>query len=387
VQDLENILTWDGDGDYVDDIFDNLASGLQDVGLVRIPGAIEPEHSRLLKTIVTRFPMTIQNLGNRQSASIPYPLQPTRAKLLSLVLGRRKALEWRRALAIRTEYDTIQSTFPVEKKVTLTTGDVFRWLDTHGFFPRPPVRPPQLPAKAEASQSTAHAINLPAIFCSVCGVNVQHHNPISGNHYRNLNETNGYRCSPELERRRTPVIHVYALVAPSGAQHGSSQSSGSIIMQSTPHELLAVAHPQLTRFVDHEVAFLSLCYNRSPQQASSRLGRLLPGIDSTEVAEVIAPHALLAIVLEKVVKDLVKDALQVAVDMQARTKTVVSAGSSNGSPISLLTPTHVLQGLLWRDIGQGTKREALCKCFSRLGTLLQVEIAGDRSSNIFQRSQ
>ncbi|KAF8527474.1 hypothetical protein BU17DRAFT_81645 [Hysterangium stoloniferum] len=386
VQDLENTLPWDGDSDYVDDIFNRLAPGLQDVGLVRAPGAIEPEHSRLLKTIVARFPMTMQ--GNRQSASIPYPLQPTRAKLLNLVPGRRKALEWRRALAIRVEYNTVQSTYPMEKKVTFTTGEVFRWLDSHGLFPRPPVRRPQLPASTEASQSTSHAINLPAVFCPVCGVNVQHHNPISGKHYRNFNETNGYRCSPELERRRTPIIHVYALVAPSGAQHGSSHMSGSIIMQSTPRELLAVAHPQLTRFVSHEVALLSLpCYSRSQQQAPSLLGRLLPGKDGKEVAEVLAPHALLAIALEKVVRDLVKDALQVAVDMQARTKAVIPAGSSNGSPVSLLTPTHLLQGLLWRDIGQGNKREALCKCFSRLGTLLQVEIAGDRSSNILQRSQ
>lgn len=185
----------------------------------------------------------------------------------------------------------------------------------------------------------------------------------------------GFECPPEMERRRGPIIHVYTLLAPSRTPHWPAHS-GRISLTSNPRDLTAVAHPQLTRLVRQEVASLSLsCFHvasGTEGDAEMLLDRgFVLGRNRQEVDETLSPHALVAITLEQLVKDLVRGALQVAREMHSRTKAVHS-GAREDAPPPLLTPTHVLQGLLIKEADLGGPKEALFKYFSRVGTLLAM---------------
>jgi hypothetical protein len=281
-------------------------------------------------------------------------------------------------LAIRTEYDILHASSGSEDLVNLTTADVYRWLDADGKFPRPRIRTAKPPPQDMAAQPTiapSQPLNVPPRFCSVCGVSVYGHTPgvrvIPEN--QTVTQMIGYQCSSEMERRRTPIIHVYTLLAPSRTPLRSAPS-GHISLASNPRDFVTVARPQLTQLVRQEVMSLS-CSGVIPEtERDSGLiidHGILTGRTRREVDEKLASHALLAITLEQVVKDLVRGALQVAREMQTLTK-ASSLGTREDMPTALLTPTHVLQGLLIKEADLGGPKEALFKCFSRMGTLLAV---------------
>jgi len=105
-----------------------------------------------------------------------------------------------------------------------------------------------------------------------------------------------------------------------------------------------------------------------------RNNELSLGSSPKEMDDILAPHAYLGLVVKSVIRDLVNNGLQVAREMQSRTK---AATPENATQVALLTPIHILEGLVIKDVSQGGgRREALSKCFSRIGTVLQAEGAG-----------
>ncbi|KAF8526153.1 hypothetical protein JB92DRAFT_1188905 [Gautieria morchelliformis] len=395
VQDTVNTVPWNGDGDCTrNDVVGSHISSLQHGSLAvreSTSSSSEPEYIRLLRSIVPRFPMTTQDLGTRQTPTLPYILYPSRVKLLSLVPGRRKAIEWSRALAIRTEYDILHTSSGSEDLINLTTADVYRWLDAEGKFPRPRIRTAKPPPQNLAAQPTitpSQPLTVPPRFCSVCGVSVYGHTPGVRviPEKQTVTQIIGYQCSPEMERRRAPIIHVYTLLAPSRTPLRSAPS-GHISLTSNPRDFVTVARPQLTQLVRQEVASLSLCSGVIPEaerDAGLMIDHEIPtGRNRREVDENLASHALLAITLEQVVKDLVRGGLQVAREMQSLTK-ASTLGTREDMPTALLTPTHVLQGLLIKEADLGGPKEALFKCFSRVGTLLALGTSTHSSAGLQQ---
>ncbi|KAF8582829.1 hypothetical protein K439DRAFT_120063 [Ramaria rubella] len=352
-------------------------------------GTSDLEHTTLLKSIVPRFPIGIET---RQPRGLPYMLYPSRTSLLALLPGRRKAIEWGRARAIRTEYDSIPTS---GDKFNLTTGDVYRWLEKEGHFPRPrteSVRPLFQAAAVPSPNPTSQtqSLNASQQFCPVCGVDIHRHTPslfLISQEPLNVGERDGFRCPFSHERRRAPIVHVYALLAPPGMPYWVYQAGQVTFTPSTPHDLVTVAHPHLTRFVRHNVALLSLPRFEVAPALEGNAGlftgnELSLGNNRREVDEALAPHALLAITLERLVKDLVESGVQVAREMQNRTK-AASVGTREPTATSLLTPTHVLQGLLINNTDPGRPKEALFKCFSRVGTVLVA--AGAQKPNNFRQ--
>lgn len=278
-------------------------------------------------------------------------------------------------MAIRTEYDTLHASSAVH----LTTADVYRWLDAEGLFPRPrrrATKPPTPVSTAKSIIAPSQPPNVPPRFCSVCGVSVYHHIPGVRVVSQDSAGTQvvGFHCPPEMERRRTPIIHVYTLLAPSRTAHWTALS-GRITLASNPRDLVTIAHPQLTRLVREEIASLYLSCS-GVMSETERDVQLLP--DSRlplerhrrEIEETLSTDAFLAITLEQLMKDLVRGALQAARDMQSRTK--ASSYETLKDTPTLLTPTHVLQGLLIKEADLGGPKEALFKYLSRVGTLLSV---------------
>lgn len=196
-------------------------------------------------------------------------------------------------------------------------------------------------------------------------------------------QTVGFQCSPEMERHRTPIIHVYTLLAPSKTTHWTPHP-GRISLASSPRDLVTIAHPQLTRLVQQEIMSLSLSCSRVISKVEIDAELLLNsghplGRNRREVDETLSTPAFLAITLERLVKDLVRGGLQVARDMQSRTR-ASSYETRDDTPTLLLTPTHVLQGLLVKEADLGGPKEALFKCLSRVGTLLAVGTTTHRAA-------
>lgn len=343
--------------------------------------------------MIDRAYTQLLDLGTRQWPVLPYTLYPTRIKLLNQVPGRRKAIEagsflsirrlpvtdcqhfqWARALAIRTEFDTLYAPSVCEDNVHLTTADVYRWLNAEGLFPRPRVRtakpPPQVtPAKAITTPS--QPLNVPPRYCPVCGVDVYHHNP--GVRVASEDQLAGFKCPSEVERRRSPIIHVYALLAPTRTARRIAYTGRTCL---NSRDLVTVAHPQLTRLVRQEIASLSLSCFSVVHEAKRDAGLLLDdgfplGRNRREVDETLSTHALLALTLEQLVKDLVRGAVQVAREMHDRTKANHSQ-AREGAPKPVLTPTQVLQGLLIKEADLGGPKEALFKYYSRVGAVLAM---------------
>lgn len=260
-------------------------------------------------------------------------------------------------------------------KAKLSTADVFRWLHSDGLYPKLS-HSVQAPVSAEETvQSEAKAPEVPK-FCPVCGVTLPCHSAMTVGHYRNING----QCSTELERHRAPVMHVYTLLAPSTAP-ATVWNSSQIKFVHKPRDILSIAHPNLLLFAQQRVESLSLtCF----PQISLNSNPLELGDSPDEVATTLLPYGILAVVTKFVVRDIVNGAVQAARDMQTRTKIAGTDGTSSDqhSSTTLLTPSHVLESLVIKDGNQTERQGVFSKCFSRLGTLLQVDTLLSSETNI-----
>ena len=292
---------------------------------------------------------------------------------------------------MRSEYDNLNATSSAsETNISLTTADVYRWLDSEGLFPRhrPKVQKPTPPSKS-AQVMLSPDRNLKALqsFCSVCGVDIRSH-PLTSLPLNSQNQTNdeivGFHCPLELERHRAPLVHACALVAPLRIPYWALPYEGIYdnIISSTPGDLVTLAHPSFTRFVRQEVGCLNLsCFDirhKMERRPCLLQHELTYGSNRQEVDAVLGPYAFLAIILGHVIKDIVGNALQVARSSQSRPQ-IISSKMEGSIQMSLLTPTHVLQGLI-KGAEMGGCKEALFKSLSRVGTALQSNRAATSGS-------
>ena len=177
---------------------------------------------------------------------------------------------------------------------------------------------------------------------------------------------------------------MYTLLA--GVPYWNSKTGMPIVSKTDYGHYVHLANPQLTRFVRREMALMPLSCRPSPLKSDreSRVDQeseLSLGKNGEEVNESLAPQALLALVVERVVKDLINNGVVAAREMQGRTKANILETSLKEPQQSVLTPTHIFQSLVIKDASQGGgKREVLSKCFSRVGTVLQMDGAAASAS-------
>ncbi|KAF8636810.1 hypothetical protein AX17_003248 [Amanita inopinata Kibby_2008] len=97
------------------------------------------DHPMLLDELVVKFPMTLRESKTSRisQSSLPYKLVSTPAQLESLTTGRRKAIEWGRAKALRDAYielATSRSRVKLPSYTLPSIGDVYVWLSENGHF-------------------------------------------------------------------------------------------------------------------------------------------------------------------------------------------------------------------------------------------------------------
>ncbi|TFY82298.1 hypothetical protein EWM64_g1713 [Hericium alpestre] len=151
----------------------------------------DPSHVAILKSLVSRFPLTQRDVKGRNAPQVPYKLISSPTHFRNLVVGRRKAIEWARAQALKQSYEehVRQSSSPAY--VHLSTADVFRWLEDEGLYLRPAPPQPALedPSTGNVEKAVASPEAKPDSFCAACGLNLIVHpqygppDPAMGQHH------------------------------------------------------------------------------------------------------------------------------------------------------------------------------------------------------------
>ncbi|KAI0339014.1 hypothetical protein BDW22DRAFT_1336945, partial [Trametopsis cervina] len=139
----------------------------------------EPDYSIKLRAILPRFPMTAKDSKGRPSPQVPYTLVSSPAQLHSLVYGRRKAIEWGRAHALRSAYAQELANSPNASDnppVPLSTGDVLHWLEDEDLLTRK-AKPSSLPGVRKQKLRPAVKMTEPPseMYCRFCGLHFHLH--------------------------------------------------------------------------------------------------------------------------------------------------------------------------------------------------------------------
>ncbi|KAI0356404.1 hypothetical protein OH77DRAFT_1423341 [Trametes cingulata] len=366
--------------------------------------AAEPDYSVKLRTLLPQFPMTMKDVKGRFSSRLPYTLVSTPAQLRSMHFGRRKAIEMARARALRDAYSQLVAEQQDADAISLTTVDVYHWLEDEGLYPRSSPTAAQLASQKQAKSSRrqrgAGALDADA-FCRTCGLHRAYHPSVADEDTKPIVDIKPSALGAALERglcmsfngeggepTRTPVFDVHALLkyAPTDAATPVPYGLGRAIfaepaasrgqaVSPSPSDLVSVADPQLVVAIQRLTGLPQL--HDAPADDPLRTGvSSLTSLTRSQAAAHLAPSALLAVLLKPLVRQLVgrgvdtlrqdEAALRVATGRheRARRATAVTAGVAR----RVLAPAHVLRGVAAHArTGSGTAGSVLRVCLGRLG--------------------
>ncbi|KAJ7176449.1 hypothetical protein C8R46DRAFT_1346497 [Mycena filopes] len=320
----------------------------------------------VLKKLVERFPLTLQDVkgGKPPSPALPYKLAATPAKFSALVMGRKKAVEWGRAMAIREAYADAVLNGLTEDITTLSTADVFSWLHDNGYFP-----------KATATLKREHELQtFKTGFCRVCGLAYRLHALFTDPNQTSIKpearpltvgaeDTFVCQIVPvEWQMRRMPMLNIGRLLPATAESIISPEARvNDATWDSRAPALVAVSNPTLIAAVRTLVSALKLpsFSTVSPAPASPALPAfpINPALSAAEIQIEVAPHALLALLTRQFARALVKTGLDVAtrdrqralVQIDGRTRRLPSvADLLDGRERRMLTPSHVMRGVVQR---------------------------------------
>ncbi|KAJ6491775.1 hypothetical protein C8R47DRAFT_1271517 [Mycena vitilis] len=361
----------------------------------------------VLKKLVERFPLTLQDVkgGKAPNPALPYKLVANPAQFSSLVMGRKKAVEWGRATAMRDAYSDAVLNGLTEDVTTLTTADIFSWLHTNGYFPR-----------GTATLKKEQDLQVfKTGMCRVCGLPYRLHSlssdptsqprPLTG-----VDDTFVCQIAPaEWQMQCMPMIDV-SRILPRRTQAASPAAQSTLIVplkrplaaqayrrpearvgdatwDSRVPALLTVSDPTLVAAIRRHVSALKLRSFVPPTPPAAAVVAGLPhfpinpALSATETQIEVAPYAMLALLTKLFVRTLVKTGLEVAVrdrqramvQVDGRARRLQSVGDVSGErERRMLTPSHVLRGVVsrgwdWNDeIGA-----ALTGCLARSGVPLR----------------
>ncbi|KAJ6519691.1 hypothetical protein C8R45DRAFT_31247 [Mycena sanguinolenta] len=360
----------------------------------------------VLRKLVERFPLTLQEIkgGKRPVPALPYKLADTPAQFASLVMGRKKAVEWGRAMAMRDAYSDAVLGGLTEDVTILSTADIFAWLHTNGYFPK---------GTATIKKAQDHHA-LKTGLCRVCGLAYSIHPAFSEpsafkveSRGPSVNESFVCQVVPmEWQIQRFPIIDISRLlpqrrqrqnvtpldpaaliasVSASMPAQGSGQQLDvrvtDSIWDSRARMLLAASNPNLITAVRHLVSALKLpAFASSPPPASPDFPPfpISPALSAAEVKADVAPYAMLALLIKPFVRALVVGAQDVSARDRHRALVPTDgrprgrhAISSSDRDRRMLTPSHIVRGVVargwdWNDELGG----AMMRCLARIGVPL-----------------
>lgn len=255
-----------------------------------------------------------------------------------------------------------------QRKEDLSPEDVYRWLADLGAQK---ARPRQPDSKIVTSGPpvtepvTDAPVRTPGYYCSFCGLHLKLHSTRMDVDTGGISHTCGL---PPRWASTTPSIDVQALLRrqitppPRSPHPGTSTRLSS----ASDRDLLTAADPTMTLAIQRLAAALKLSCVPSASAAQDDLAAS-PKFSGTrsDVEADLAPYALLASATSVVVRHLVLGGLKA---MSSARSTVaqrpIPLKSSDG-PNALLTPSHIIRGLL--DSARQDDNDGLALCLMRLG--------------------
>ncbi|KAL4255906.1 C2H2-type domain-containing protein [Pleurotus pulmonarius] len=274
---------------------------------------------KLLNEVVPRFPMTHKDIKSRGRVNLPQlpytlVLSPDQFKVLNL--GRRKAIEWGRARAIRDAYNqAIRTKSPADSR--LKTVDVFDWLERKSLFIRDrpsPTTPPITQAKTVENEALD-------TWCGYCGLQ--------------LDDDDAGHASGSCTATQPVSLDILSTL-----QKPAASTSSPSRFKFKPRSLVVTADPKLTIGVMDAVSVLKLPTFR-PHDGHGRFPLDKLGSTVSEVDAQLAPFAALGLTLRSFIKVLVGSALDVAQE----DKRNMQRSSGNVTSRQVLTTSHLMRGI------------------------------------------
>ncbi|KAF9474325.1 hypothetical protein BDN70DRAFT_997132 [Pholiota conissans] len=371
---------------------------------------VSASHSTILQRLTKRFPMT---QGSRfANSNVPYRLVASSSQYKTLVVGRRKAIEMGRARAIQAAYNEEIQTLENTALLPLTVAEVYSWLSENNHFIKvaekaQPITKNEIAKvvvkKEDGDVSQAKELER---WCRICGMHpllhlirndikteaLDNEEPkleISERQHQNLS----ILCAEDsctivprlLQIAKFPMLDIRQLTEDG---MGRPTRNTARHVNASPHALVSVADPHLLLSIRRMVENLGLSKFRpllkigdTEQNPSlyplTELGQNRPGVEKN-----LAPYALLTLVTKSFVRALVDRGLEVANRDKVLSTGLSSSKRSKGNrkgakPNRMLTPTHILSGILTRGRGRGSSQDPLdtvvLLCLSKLGVAVDPE--------------
>ncbi|KAI9465012.1 hypothetical protein BJY52DRAFT_1184056 [Lactarius psammicola] len=296
------------------------------------PGPAISGHITLLRSLVPGFPLTLRDLKGRSSTPLPYKLVSSPAQFRAFVPGRRKAIEWARARALREAYE--------KDRGEQAPGDEYPQLST-----------------AEKRTSERVTPSVEDAFCPACGLD-------SARHPREA-PGSGSSC-PFSSTSRLPLLDVGSWVSTRSQYHPDNPTHYTPAQQRpfhwSPGDILAVTDPTLNFAVRNILFSLKLsCFQESQGEASissggglrpnstaitagrGTRGRLdFPSNSEPESTSLIA-SAILALSVREFARCLVQSAVTALASDRSRIR---------GNPRAVIAQTHVARGVAGSFLGR-----------------------------------
>ncbi|KIM40462.1 hypothetical protein M413DRAFT_161899 [Hebeloma cylindrosporum] len=361
----------------------------------------------ILTKLVKKYPM-ISEGNHAQGTSLPYTLVPSAEYFNSLRFGRRKAIEWGRSRAIRDAYNSTPQKTSQSALVPLTVGEVYSWLSTNGHLCKVNSEVDKGPqVKQELSEDGAKSSHLPTnkhavTWCRICGLEISKHRtrnnlkledenpakPISNVPNADTILTSDEACTivpRALHITKLPRIDVRLPLSDIEPRIKDNRSE-RLALQYRP--LVSAPDPFFLLSVHKLVDDLGLSsFRHLTVPAESRKDFPSYPIDQLgkhrlDIEKNLAPLGLLSLFTKEFIRVLVTRGLEVANrDNTIAASTIAPRSSSKkrnrsmqateSKPPRVLTPTHILSGILTRGRGRGPTQDSLdtvvLLCLSKLG--------------------
>ncbi|KAF8348971.1 hypothetical protein F5887DRAFT_948644, partial [Amanita rubescens] len=286
---------------------------------------VAPEYIQMLNLLLPSFPMTKESRTGRPT-DVPYKLAQTHAQFQSLNLGRRKAIEWRRAGALQNAYVKAISGYNHDRFPSLTTGDIYSWLADNGHFLR------QSTSLAQKSHPTTSSDSQKVQHCPVCGLTADAHS------LRSDAADNPFQWDMRCFRktREFPLIDSKDVIT----TQISSPVYRAEMSQPQLRSLLQASDPSTIQAVQAMVENLTIPMLYRPLN------------DTRVMTETeMAPYALLGLTMQLFVRTLVQGGLEMLHrDMEFASSIDDKTRRQGGDArrIGMLTPAHIFDGIMAR---------------------------------------
>ncbi|KAG7092695.1 hypothetical protein E1B28_009026 [Marasmius oreades] len=400
----------------------------------------------ILQSLLPKFPMTIKdalvasNTRTKAAPRLPYKLVPGPVQLQRLVIGRRKAIEWARAKAIRDAYTDkikdLRHSSDSKQLIPLTVGDVYCWLEDEGYFFRGQSREESLDSgKGRQTKGKVRDIAEEDKWCRACGLGLSLHLNTSASGASFGSDTSPPGAAPVptgqsidgasrdgaqgdfqctiipssnwnlrfpmldvekvfqkcLQRNMTTIPVAEASVSPTMFEHPLNGPAHLIELAKNRRNRLMVSasDPVMTRFVLSQFGTSRLPISSAlftPNESHRRFPIHQLGMSSSTVDVALAPHAYLALATKQFIRALVEAALEVcnrdkdsAIASLAQTKHRQGQDHypNNLTPVIFMQPGSTASGPRKKSAsGNGRKKDSTNKIQTSIKILTPLHILG-----------